>query len=486
MIKRDTKTRIVVTVCAAMALLACVRAKATEPVRAVVTGEMAASATTHSLSNPTATPETVNLYQLLWKNYGEKILSGAMAEVAWNTKEADRVYRLTGKYPAINGFDYIHLPYSGENWIDYTDISPVADWAEKGGIVTISWHWNVPTLPLAADKVAIRTCGIQRYHITGDSVQTLLAGVAKGDRIFVRYEKADAKARAGFWAADNTTLKDADGLSYGNFPIGGSRSAYGKSKCDATAFSIELDDAMLGQIHNGFSIVGSGYVITGVNLVKKGSDVFTFNPEKTSFKMSRALVEGSLENKIIKADLDKVASCLKLLQDKHIAVLWRPLHEAAGGWFWWGASTREDFIALWRYMYHDFARRGLNNLIWVWTSEQKTPSWYPGDEYVDIIGRDRYNVSDALTMTDMYNDMKTSYPDKIITLSECGSVPPIDEQWKNGAMWSWFMPWYGEATLGVPHATDLWWKDATQSDKVLYLDDIREMKRDGSSQKVKY
>lgn len=469
---RNMKIRIAVIACLATTWAPAAEAKAAEPVH-IVPGEAAAPAASHRLSNAAATPEAVNLYQLLWQNYGKKILSGTMAEVAWNTKEADRVYALTGKYPAINGFDYIHLPYSGENWIDYSDISPVADWAGKGGIVTISWHWNVPTLPLAADRVPIRNCGTQRYHLTGDSIQAILAKAAAGDRIFVRYEQAGANARAGFWASDNTTLKDADGRSYGNFPIGGSRGAYGKSKCDATAFSIELDDAMIGQIQDGFSVVGNAYVITGVNLVKKGTDEFAFNPEKTAFKMSRALVEGSLENKIVKADLDKVASCLKLLQDRHIAVLWRPLHEAAGGWFWWGSSTRDDFIALWRYMYRDFARRGLNNLIWVWTSEQKSPSWYPGDEYVDVVGRDRYNVAEAQVMAAIFSDLAAWYPGKIVTLSECGSDASIASQWNSGAAWSWFMPWYGMASPGVPHATDQWWRDAMAADKVLSRDDIR-------------
>lgn len=49
-----------------------------------------------------------------------------MADVAWNNKTAERVHRLTGKYPAINGYDYIHLQYTRPGgWIDYADITPV-------------------------------------------------------------------------------------------------------------------------------------------------------------------------------------------------------------------------------------------------------------------------------------------------------------------------------------------------------------------------
>ncbi len=423
--------------------------------------------------NTKATAETQKLYQLLVQNYGKKVLSGTMAEVAWNTKEADRVHALTGKYPAINGFDYLHLPYSGENWIDYTDISPIEEWSKKGGIVTILWHWNVPTHPLAADKVDIRACGTQRYRLSNDTILDILEEAEPGDKIYVRYEKASANAHAGIWASDNTTLKDGEGHSYGNFPIGGSRPKYGNVKCDATAFSFELDETMIEQLMNGFSLVGNGYTVTGVNYVKKETSEYSFNTEKTTFKMSRILTEGSIENKIMKADLDKIATCLLLLQEKKIPVLWRPLHEAAGGWFWWGGSTREDFIALWQYMYRDFCRRGINNLIWVWTPEQKTPAWYPGDEFVDIVGRDRYGVSSTTEMVDMFIALQRQYPNKIITLSECGTDPLITSQFSLGAEWSWFMPWYGNDESGVPHATDAWWQDAANSDKVLMLDGLK-------------
>lgn len=67
-----------------------------------------------------------------------------MANVAWNTDEAEQVNTWTGHYPALNTFDYMHIRYSGQNWIDYSDISPVTNWANAGGIVSCMWHWNVP------------------------------------------------------------------------------------------------------------------------------------------------------------------------------------------------------------------------------------------------------------------------------------------------------------------------------------------------------
>jgi mannan endo-1,4-beta-mannosidase len=32
-------------------------------------------------------------------------------------------------------------------------------------------------------------------------------------------------------------------------------------------------------------------------------------------------------------------------------VLWRPLHEADGAWFWWGAKGPKIFKKMWRIMY---------------------------------------------------------------------------------------------------------------------------------------
>ena len=69
-----------------------------------------------------------------------------MANVAWNVEESEQVYQWTGKYPALNCFDYIHLQSSAEgSWIDYGDITPVSQWWNNGGLVAAMWHWNVPT-----------------------------------------------------------------------------------------------------------------------------------------------------------------------------------------------------------------------------------------------------------------------------------------------------------------------------------------------------
>lgn len=98
-----------------------------------------------SLVNASATPAAQKVYAYLLENFESKTLSAMMANVNWNTEKSEQVYQWTGKYPAINCFDYVHLYASGANWINYSDITPVKDWWNAGGLVSAMWHWNVPT-----------------------------------------------------------------------------------------------------------------------------------------------------------------------------------------------------------------------------------------------------------------------------------------------------------------------------------------------------
>ena len=52
-----------------------------------------------NLADPSATDKTKRLYKYLKLNYGSKTISSVIANVNWNTKEADRNYKATGKYP---------------------------------------------------------------------------------------------------------------------------------------------------------------------------------------------------------------------------------------------------------------------------------------------------------------------------------------------------------------------------------------------------
>ena len=76
-------------------------------------------------------------------------------------------------------------------------------------------------------------------------------------------------------------------------------------------------------------------------------------------------------------DIDAISEQLKILQDNNVTVLWRPLHEASGGWFWWGCRGKDAYQWLWNLMYERQTHyHKLNNLIWVWNGQD--PDWYVG------------------------------------------------------------------------------------------------------------
>lgn len=324
-----------------------------------------------TLVTPDALPAAQKVYDYLLENYGKKVLSGAMAKVSWNIDGAERVKALTGKYPAIAFFDYIHLYASPANWIDYSDTQIVENWWNNKGLVGASWHWNVPKSENAA------------------------------------------------------------------------------------------------------------------------ANEVTFDSEQTTFTVTKALTEGTWENEVLKADLHKMAGYLKLLQDKGIPVIWRPLHEAAGNiyeyeggkaWFWWGSDGAEAFKKLWVYMFDSFKNEGLKNLIWVWTSQVKDSDYYPGDNYVDMIARDTYGSTAAQVQGD-FATLTNNYSHKMITLGECGSdinagkaLDKISAIWNAGAKWSFFMPWYDNDNASMLHADDAWWNDAMQQEYVITRDDLPSMK----------
>ncbi|MBR1934188.1 MAG: hypothetical protein IJ841_10965 [Prevotella sp.] len=97
------------------------------------------------------------LYDYFVSQYGQKTISSVMANVNWNNDEANRIGRATGKYPAMNCYDFIHICYSPANWIDYSKITPVQEWVNAGGLVSLMWHFNVPKAEGATEHTCTHT-----------------------------------------------------------------------------------------------------------------------------------------------------------------------------------------------------------------------------------------------------------------------------------------------------------------------------------------
>ena len=326
----------------------------------------------HIATNSVAgtTDAAKRLYRYFRNNYGRKIISSVMANVNWNNTCADNIKKtITGKWPAMNCYDFIHICFSPSNWIDYSNIQPVKTWHDAGGIVQLMWHFNVPK--------------------------------------------------------------------------------------------------------------------------SEGSTDVTCSPGETSFKASNAFISGTWENKWFYNQMDKVVETILKLQEAGIAATWRPFHEAAGNatakqqagwtksWFWWGYDGAETYKRLWSTMFDYFKQKGVNNLIWIWTTQNyngnatqynQDTDWYPGDGYVDIVARDLYGCTAAQNAQE-FKEIQATYPNKMIVLGECGwdssnktGKPQGDivECWNAGAKWGHFMVWY-DGNAGNKSGTmvsDAWWSSA--------------------------
>ncbi|MCR5296155.1 MAG: hypothetical protein K6E17_01985 [Clostridiales bacterium] len=174
-----------------------------------------------------------------------------------------------------------------------------------------------------------------------------------------------------------------------------------------------------------------------------------FYTEKTTFNLEKALNGEDPEGyKCLIRDMDAIASQLERLRDAGVPVLWRPLHEASGGWFWWGASGAEAYIRLYRLMYERFTNEfGLNNLIWVWNGQ--SAEWYPGDDVVDIIGEDLYPGKHVHDTQEAAFRRCLDYTEarKMILLSECGCIPSPIKCGKDGVVWGAWAVWCYEFVL---------------------------------------
>ncbi|MGL4514447.1 MAG: glycosyl hydrolase [Lacipirellulaceae bacterium] len=175
-----------------------------------------------------------------------------------------------------------------------------------------------------------------------------------------------------------------------------------------------------------------------------------FYTDSTTFNLGAALANPqSADYGLLIRDIDVIATELKKYQAADVPVLWRPLHEAqgnsSGAWFWWGASGAEPLKELWGLMYDRLTNHhGLDNLIWVSTQqvgEANWQNWYPGDAVVDVVGADVYSSAGDY-MTGKWLELLDEYDgEKLLALSETGTLPPVDAMERYGVAWSYMVPW---------------------------------------------
>jgi len=349
------------------------------------------SKATDSLVDAKATDEAKALMKYLKSVYGSHVISGQQEIYGGGNDgnselEFEYIDEVTGgKQPAIRGFDFMNYnPLYG--WEDGTTERAIAWAKEKNGIVTASWHINVPI-------------------------------------DFENYELGD--------------VVDWKECTYKNYQASNS-----------------------------------------------------------TFNTANILVEDSKERAYFEAAMEDLAEQLLKLQEANVPIILRPLHEAQGNegnygdgtsWFWWGDRGAEVYKELWKLLYTTLTEKyELHNIIWEFNSYNysNSPTWYPGDEYVDIVAYDKYNVDnnrdDGLTsgpnlsaISAIYNYLvELTDGKKMVSMAENDTIPSLENLTVENAGWLYFCPWYGEHLMSERYQDADNLKEIYNSDYCITLDEL--------------
>nr|WP_302597434.1 glycosyl hydrolase [uncultured Cellulosilyticum sp.] len=328
-----------------------------------------------TLNNPNALPICKTVMKYFESIYGKGIISGQHTNAAKGT-QVEEIYEITGKYPAIRSFDLLSYT-AGSNTeklpnkevrtedmeIDcHEEVAgnrgsveeAIRWWEEKGGLITLCWHWFAP-------------CG--------------------------GYDK-------------------------------------------------------------------------------------TFYVFNTDFDIEKALCEGTAEHKAMMKDISDIAQVLMRFKERNIPILWRPLHEADGNWFWWSRKGAEAYKKLYHLLYQELTEHyNLNNLIWVWNAPKI--AYYVGDTYCDIGSCDVYGPaydysSDKREYEAVVCAMTGSKP---VALSESFIMPHPESLIKDEVPWLYFTIWnWEEEEVILSNMTKEHMKEVYNHPYVITLEDLPNFK----------
>jgi mannan endo-1,4-beta-mannosidase len=228
------------------------------------------------------------------------------------------------------------------------------------------------------------------------------------------------------------------------------------------------------------------------------------NPEGTAWvdrpkgeprlDLAKAVTPGTKEYQDVMADLKVTADYLEKLAEARVPVLWRPLHEIEGGWFWWtDPETPENTAALWRLMFNYFVKeRKLHNLIWVYNAAhishtRKPPAvnfeeevahrkrYYPGAEYVDFASIDTYanpklgwGAPQEDSRRRAYELMQQIAPGKMLAIGEDAALIDPEIAQKEGTPWVYCLAWW----VGGKGNPISWMHTTFHHDYMITLDEL--------------
>lgn len=217
----------------------------------------------------------------------------------------------------------------------------------------------------------------------------------------------------------------------------------GTATTNEVSYNVGSVDAAIDYVaENGGLVTASWHWFSPIGGENKSFWASADNRGNTSFDIGKAFVDGVAqtetdEYKAIIEDLDLAAAELQKFEDAGIVVLWRPLHEAQGTFWWYGNGNYTAYKALWNTMYEYFTgTKGLDNLIWVWSSTDgldNISNWCPAN--VDIVGADIYSSN--------IDEMNSAFAgiNKPVALTEFGSFANAQYLVDNGKESAWCLFW---------------------------------------------
>lgn len=191
-----------------------------------------------------------------------------------------------------------------------------------------------------------------------------------------------------------------------------------------------------------------------------------YTSEITNFSQVNAVTPGTKEYKTVIHDIDLIATKIQRMESEGVTILFRPLHEASGAWFWWGlqgrdSATNEVFQKLW-YMIYDRLENyhKLTNIIWVWNGQNPHTAIHPNA--FDIEGIDRYYDQEDISAEALSTYYDKCYGElagydkycaelagmestgKMMALTECGYIPDPEGIKAANTIWLYYMVWNGD------------------------------------------
>ena len=156
------------------------------------------------------------------------------------------------------------------------------------------------------------------------------------------------------------------------------------------------------------------------------------------------------------------------LENKEIPIIFRPFHEMNGSWFWWGDGhcTTTEYKLLWHQtvkLLRD--KHKLHNILYTYSPNKLNPEdnymdYYPGDEYVDILGLDIYDFNDKEDyMNSVVKDLAlvksiATQKEKLYAFTETGLEKVTTKNWFTEVLYpsikdsgiSWVLFWRNKDT----------------------------------------